>query len=70
MREVVEALRRTVKDAEEKGDKSMIFPISDAKMLLEFIDKMHTTEALNKAFQDGRQHEIEHYLITGKGNLG
>lgn len=40
MKEIINALKRTIKEAEEKGNRSLIFPISDAENLTEGFEDM------------------------------
>jgi hypothetical protein len=38
MKDIINALRRTVKEAEENGHRTIIFPVPDAKNLIEGFD--------------------------------
>ena len=40
MKEIINALKRTIKEAEEKGHKTIIFPVPDAKNLIDGFDDM------------------------------
>lgn len=40
MKEIINALKRTVKEAEENGHRTIIFPVPDAKNLIEGLDDL------------------------------
>jgi hypothetical protein len=49
MKEVIEALKKSIQDAESCGDKSILFPVPDAKILLERFPKDGEIEEYFKA---------------------
>jgi methionine synthase II (cobalamin-independent) len=61
MKEIIEALRKSVRDAEDNGHRTIEFPTPDAKTLIDFFDKQEPQ--YSKRF-------VEHcFKITNKNAL-
>jgi hypothetical protein len=67
MKDIVEALRRTIKEAQDNGHRTIIFPVPDAEVLVEGIDKTYNIEDLRKAFDDGRLYDANELELNTKG---
>lgn len=64
MKEIIDAFRRTVKDTQDNGHRTIIFPVEDAEALVE---NVYTKEDLERAFKDGRLYEAGELELNTAG---